>query len=214
MAVITISSELGSGGRDIAAQVAQALGYACANKDTTDEILRLYGLTRFNDLYSTAPSILDMLNADNLLLVSMANEILEAVAIRGRVVIHGRTGFAVLAGYADVLHVRIQAPLAARVQRVMAREGLSDLPAAEALVREDDAVHRAYVQRFYNQQWDEPSNFDLSIDTGTVAIDEAAQQIVAAARGLDQKTVGAGATITTRIKVDPVLADAVARVMG
>ena len=124
MAVITISRELGSSGSDIAQQVAKNLGYEFVDKRTADGIFRQYGLTKFDDLYNSVPSFLDLINADNLLLVSMANEILEAMAKRGNIVILGRAGFAVLADYADVLHVRLQAPFAERVQRVMVREGL------------------------------------------------------------------------------------------
>ena len=214
MAVITISSEFGSGGLDIAQRVAKALGYEFVDKRTTDGIFRQYGLTRFDDLYSSAPSFLDLLNANNLLLVAMANEILEAVAKRGNVVILGRAGFAVLGGYADVLHVRIQAPFSERVQRVMAREGLTDLQAAEERVREDDNVHRKYVQRFYNKQWDEPSNFDLDLDMGSLSSDMAVKQIVEAARALEQKALGKDVVTTAKIEVDPVLADAVAKVIA
>jgi cytidylate kinase len=147
MSVITISRELASGGSDIAQQVAKRLGYEFVDKQTTDAIFRQYGLTKFDDLYSSAPSILDLLNADNLLLISMANEIIEAVAKRGNVVILGRAGFAVLSGYADVLHVRIQAPFSERVQRVMDREGLADFNLAVERVKEDDEVHGKYVHR-------------------------------------------------------------------
>ena len=90
MAVITISNELGSGGVDIGQRVAKSLGYEFVDKRTSDSILRQYGLTKFNEVYSSAPSILDLLNSDNLLIVSMLNEILEALAKRGRVVILGR----------------------------------------------------------------------------------------------------------------------------
>src|SRR5262245_65428898 len=119
MAVITISRELGSGGVDIAQQVAKTLGYEFVDKRTTEGIFRQYGLTKFDDVYSSAPTFLDLLNADNLLLVSMANEIVEAMAKRGNIVILGRAGFAVLADYADVLHVRLQAIFSERLQRVM-----------------------------------------------------------------------------------------------
>ncbi len=148
MTVITISGEFGSGSVDIAQQVAKALGYEFVDKRTTDGIFRQYGLTKFDDLYSSAPNFLDVINANNLLLVSMSNEIMEAVAQRGNGVILGRTGFAVLGDYADVLNVRIQAPFSERGQRVMAREGLTDRQAAEERVREDDNVHRKYVQMF------------------------------------------------------------------
>ena len=214
MAVITISRELGSGGVDIAQRVAKTLGYEFVDKHTTDGIFRQYGLTKFDDLYNSAPSILDILNADNLLLVSMANEITEAVAKRGNVVIVGRAGFAVLAAYADVLHVHIQSPFAERVRQVLDEQGLSDLQAAEERVREDDNVHRTYVQRFYNKQWDEPANFSLVVDTNAVSSDVAVQQIVEAARALEQNAPGQAAVTTAQIEVDPVLADAVAEAIA
>jgi len=214
MAVITISKQLGSGGEQIARQVAASLGYEFVDKQTTDAIFRQYGLTQFEELYNSVPSLLDLLNANNLLLIAMANEIIGAVAQRGNVVIVGRAGFAVLAGYADVLHVRIQAPVAERVQRVLEREALADVDAATERVQQDDEVHSKYIQRFYNKQWDEPANFDLVLDTGALSADEAAQQIVAAARGLDQKAQPADAPGTQSLQVDPVLADAVAKALA
>lgn len=214
MTVITISRELGSAGLDIAQQVAKTLGYEFVDKRTIDTIFQQYGLTKFDDVYNSVPSFLDLINADNLLIVSMANEILEAVAKRGNVVILGRAGFAVLANYADVLHVRIQAPFAERVQQVMLREGLSDPQAAEQRVREDDDVHQKYVQRFYDRQWDAPSNFALIIDTSSVSSDIAARQIVEAAQALEQEPPSPDAITTVKLNVDPVLADAVAKVMS
>jgi cytidylate kinase len=214
MAMITISGEFGSGSLDIAQQGAKTLGYEFVDKRTFDGIFRQYGLTKFDDLYNSAPSFLDLINADNLLLVSMANEIVEAAAKRGNIVIFGRAGFAVLADYADVLHVHIQAPFRERVQRVMAREGLTDLQAAEDRVREEDSVRRKYVQRFYNKQWDEPSNYDVVLDTGSLSSDMAVQRIVEAAKAIEQKVPGKDAVTTATIEVDPVLADAVAKVMA
>lgn len=214
MTVITISRELGSGGTEVARQVATSLGYEFVDKQTTDAIFRQYGLTRFDDLYSSAPSFLDILNADNLLLVAMANEIIEAVARRGNVVILGRAGFAVLGECADVLKVRIQSPFSERVQRVMAREGLTDFDAAMERVKQDDEVHQKYVHRFYNKQWDEPSNFDLVLDMGSLSVDEAVKQIIEAAGALGQKAQPQDAGTTASLEVDPVLADAVAKAIA
>src|SRR5512142_2756025 len=118
MAVITISRQLGSGGADVARQVAQSLAYELVDKRTVEGIFRQYGLTRFDELYASTPGILDLIDQNNLLIVSMLNEIIEAVAQRGNVVILGRGGFAVLADCADVLNVRVEAPFAVRVQRI------------------------------------------------------------------------------------------------
>ena len=60
MAVITISRELGSGGAEIGQQVAKSLGYDYVDKRTIDGIFRQYGLTKFDDLYNSAPGILDL----------------------------------------------------------------------------------------------------------------------------------------------------------
>jgi cytidylate kinase len=214
MAVITISNELGSGGVDIGQRVAQSLGYVFVDKHASDRVFRQYGLTKFNQVYSTAPSILDLLNSDNLLIVSMLNEILEALAQHGNIVILGRAGFAVLGQYAGVLSVHIKAALPDRVQRVMAREGLTDAAAVEEQVRDDDNLHRKFVQRFYNRQWDDPAGFGLMLNTSALAADTVVKQIVDAARALEQQPLSKDAVTTATIKVDPVLADAVAEVLA
>src|SRR2546425_2096398 len=131
MGVITISSELGSGGDEIAGRVAKDLGFVVVSEHTSDRILRQYGLTKFKELYDSGPSLLDLVRVENLLIISMYNEILEALARRGKVVILSRVGFAVLGGYADALNVHVVAPMAPRVQQIVASHGLTDAAAAE-----------------------------------------------------------------------------------
>lgn len=213
MAVITISNELGSGGVDIGQRVAQSLGYEFVDRHTSDRVFRQYGLTKFRQVYNSAPSILDLLNSDNLLIVSMLNEILEALAQHGNIVVLGRAGFAVLGRYVDVLSVHIKAALPDRVQRVLAREGLTDAAAVEEQIREDDNMHRKFVQRFYNRQWDDPVSFGLMLNTSALSADTVVKQIVDAARALEQRSLSKDAVTTAMIKVDPVLADAVAEVL-
>lgn len=214
MAVITISREMGSGGAEIGRQVAHVLGYDFVDKDTIDGIFRQYGLTKFEDLYTTTPGILDLFQYDNLLIISMLNETLEALAHRGKVVILGRGGFAVLGQLADVLDVRIVAPAAVRAERVMAREGLASRQDADARLVEDDHMRQRFVQMFYNRQWDDPAAFDMIIDTGSVPYEAAVQQIVDAAQALDDKQFGSDAVTTTSLEVDPVLANAVEKTLA
>jgi cytidylate kinase len=139
----------------------------------------------------------------------MLNETMEALAQRGNVVILGRGGFASLSGYADVLNVRIQAPFAARVQRVMAQGNLTNQAQAEEQVREDDKARQKFIQMFYNKQWDAETHFNLVIDTATVTIDMAVNWIIEAAEGLAQKEFGSEAKTTQKVDVDPVLLDAI-----
>ena len=213
MRVITISSELGSGGSEIGEQVARELGFEFINERLSDDILRRYGLTKFGDVYDSAPSILDLLSTENLLIVSMLNEIVEALAKRGRVVILSRVGFAVLAPCADVLNVHVVAPLERRVERTAAAGGLGQAAAAER-VHEDDNVHRTFVQRFYNRRYDDPSGFGLVVNSGTLSYDAAAKQIVQAASGASEQPAPPDSITSEDLSVDKVLADAVSEVLA
>jgi cytidylate kinase len=212
--VITISSELGTGAIEIAGRVAAELGFAFVDEQVADRILRQYGLTEFKELYDSEPGLLDLVRVENLLIIAMYNEILEALARRGRVVILSRVGFAVLGGYTEALNVRIVAPITQRVQRVMASRGMTDGAAAEQHLREDDIAHRKFAHRFYNRDADEPAGYGLIIDTGATPVDDATREVVEAARAASRTPAVAGATTTAAIEVDPVLASAIADVMG
>ena len=55
----------------------------------------------------------------------------------------------------------------------MARENLDNRLRAEQRVKADDTAREKFVSRFYNQEWDNSSNFDLVIDTNTISIEMA-----------------------------------------
>ena len=210
MTTVTISREFGSEGAKIAKQVAEILDYSLVDKRILEGVFRRYGLTKFGDLYESTPSFWDLANANNLLIVSMLNETMEALAHRGRMVILGRGGFASLNEYVDVLNVRIQAPFPIRVERVMARENISDRQQAEERVREDDKARQKFVKMFYNKEWDVETYFNLVIDTSTVSTEMAVEWIIEAARALEQKEFAKDVLTAQKAEVDSVLLDAIA----
>ncbi len=209
MTTVTISREFGSEGAKIAKQVAEILGYSLVDKRILEGVFRRYGLTKFGDLYESTPSFWDLANANNLLIVSMLNETMEALAHRGRMVILGRGGFASLNEYADVLNVRIQAPFPVRVGRVMARENISDRRQAEERVRKDDKARQKFIKLFYNKEWDVETYFNLVVDTSTVSMEMAVEWIIEAARALEQKQFAKDVLTAQKAEVDPVLLDAI-----
>jgi cytidylate kinase len=209
MRTIAISRLVGSEGATIARRVTEALGYTLVNKSVLEGIFRQYGLEKFGDLYTSPPNVWDLANARNLQIVSMLNETMEALAHRGDMLILGRGGYASLSEYEDVLNVRLQAPFSVRVERVMARENLDNRLRAEQQVKADDTAREKFVSRFYNQAWDNGSNFDLVIDTYTISIEMAADWIIQAVSALSQKEFGADAVTAQRAKVSPALLDAI-----
>ena len=122
MTIITLSRELGSNGTLAAQQVAETLGYYFVDKSTFERILQQYGLIEFDHLYDSPLGFWGRFDSTNLQIISMLNKTIFGIARLGDVVILGRGGYAALRDYADVLHVRIQAPFLLRVQRVMSIE--------------------------------------------------------------------------------------------
>ena len=209
MSVITISGEFGSDASRTAQQVAQSLGYHYVDRAIIEKILDEYGLVQFKDMYESMSSI--WTRFDNLRggMTDMLNRTIRAVARHGNVVIQGRGGYAVLGGYADVLNVRIQAPLAVRVQRVMQRSGITDQAQAEAEVRQYDRVRRTFVEYSYQVAWNDTDAFNLVIDTSVVPVDAAVEWIVQAHRFMAARE-RVDEPRARDIEADEVLADVVA----
>jgi cytidylate kinase len=215
MSVITISREFGSEGDLIARQVAQALNHHFVDRKLIGNVIGQYGYVEFDKEYATLPSFWERFDAqrekDRDTMVSLLNRVIQAVARHGNVVILGRSGFEVLRGFADVLHVRLQAPFIVRVQRVMAQQNLSPED-ADALVRENDKVRVGFVEEFYRVSWNSIQSFNLVIDTGRITPDAATKMIVDAAENLDT-TLSVDAPSVTSIEVDRIMAESVSEVL-
>src|SRR5512141_392121 len=111
MAVITISRESGSGGGRIAQLVAASLGYHLVDDRIMRNLLEQYGMVDFDEVYNAAPGLQARFVERRQEVTEMLNRILMAVAHHGNAVILGRGGFAALREVADVLNVRVQAPM-------------------------------------------------------------------------------------------------------
>lgn len=213
MAAITISRQLGSEGSYIARKAAEKLGYHCVDKSAIEEILSGYGLVQFDNVYESVPGFWARFDRLTLETINLLNRTILALANQGQVVIVGRGSFAILAGFTDVLNVRIQAPLSVRAQRVMERENINNFDQARTIVTESDRVRSAFLESFYRLRWDEASAFDLVIDTGKVSRDLAITWLVQAYRAL-QESQSDREPATGAIEVDPILAKAVATALG
>ncbi len=213
MSVITISRELGSEGSYIARKTAQKLGYRLVDKKVIEGILGQYGLIHFDEEYESAPGLWERFDAARERTIDMLNRVIRAVAHHGNVVILGRGSFAVLNGFADVLNVRIQAPLTLRVERVMKERAMLDQDQAEALVKESDKVRQAFIQSWYGLRWDAALSFDLVIDTGKVPRDMAVDWLVSLHDNLEERPVNTGAMLSGTLDIDDVLRDTVETVL-
>lgn len=209
MNTIAISRLVGSEAGAIAHQLADALGYDLVDKSILQGTLQQYGLTRFGELYTSPPNLWDLANSKNLEIVSMLNDTMQALAQRGRTVILARGGYVTLSQYADVLNVRLHAPFDVRVERIMARENISDRTTAEKQVAADDKARIKFVERFYGQKWHDDSDFDLVLNTALIPQQTAEAWITEALRILETREPRADAPLAKNTKIDPLLLSAI-----
>ena len=215
MAVITVSRDYGSDGDVIAQQAAQILGYHLVDLKFIGTILGQYGYVEFDKEYRNLPTFWERFDAERLqhrdTMVNLLNQVIQAVAQHGNVVILGRSGFEVLRGFADVFHVRVQAPFSVRVGRVMEQQNLT-FDEAEQMVKSKDKVRLAFVEEFYKVPWGSIQAFDLIVNTEKVSPNLATSWVI---EGLHAYMTGLKTEqpTTASIEVDRILAQSVTDVL-
>ena len=216
MAVITVSRDYGSDGDVIAQQVAQILGYHLVDLKFIGTVIGQYGYVEFDKEYRNLPTFWERFDAERLkhrdVMMNMLNQVIQAVAQHGNVVILGRSGFEVLRGYSGVFHVRVQAPFSIRVERVMEQQKLT-FEEAEQMVKSKDKVRLAFVEEFYKVPWGSIQAFDLIVNTEKVSTNLATSWVI---EGVNAYMAGlkTDQPTTASIEVDRVLAQSVTDVLN
>jgi cytidylate kinase len=174
MAILAISREYGSGGRDIGRRVAEQLGYQYIDKERLfrdlDEAGSRWGhLAR--ELDEVCPTFWERHDWQYLGYVARMEALILAYAGADNTVIIGRGGTILLKAVPHCLRVRLVAPLPVRVERVMVRESLS-LEGAERLIAKVDGERACYLKANYGVDWDLDQLYDLSLNTGNLTYDQ------------------------------------------
>jgi cytidylate kinase len=107
--------------------------------------------------------------------------VIEALAEPGNVVLLGRGSPIILRDRPDSLHVLMMAPVDLRVHRVALREEMSAEDAARR-VHDSDRGRVAFHRKFFKVDADDPSLFDLVVNTGRLPFEVGAELVASAAR--------------------------------
>jgi cytidylate kinase len=186
MAAITISRQLGSQGDEVAQAVAQQLGYQVVYRELVNQAAQRAGAPEM------ALAFLDVLGLLELPTTAKQAEayrqamqqVMEERAAQGKVILIGRAGCLLLRDHPAVLHVRLIAPLAQRIERVAQTRAIAR-QAAQAQVEASDCARRTYVHAHHNVDWNDPQLYDLVLNMEKWTIADAAEIIcLAHARSL------------------------------
>ncbi len=212
MAVITISRETGSEGAKIARSLASHTGYHFVSWEQLGKVLRDFGLLDADEVYDAPASFFSRFLHRREEVTDMLNRAVRALARHGDVVILGRGGYAVLQDLADVVNVRIQAPLPIRARRVLERGEVPSGTQADAYVKERDERRAAFIEFSYRVRWDSTQLFDLVVDTGKISPELAVAIIAEASQAAMHP--GPDARLAGALEVDPVVRDAISEMLG
>jgi cytidylate kinase len=183
MTIVAISREMGSGGYEIGAAVAQALHFEYVNRQILLEAAHAYGVPEATlvDVVARRPSLWERFDVERRRYLTFLEAAYYAFAERGNLVTASRSGPFFVRDVRHALKVRIMAPVEVRVRRVMAQESL-DQKAATAKVRAYDREMSGRVDYLFGVDWTRPEHYDLVLNTSDDAWAFYTDFLVAAAR--------------------------------
>ncbi len=200
--VITISREVGSGGRTIGRKLAEKLGVRFCDKNLINALVEKFKLSSGDiemvkgqkknwladllEKYTPVPHAgaigstgvefsTAVTNED---LFKAESEILRGLAEASSCVIAGRSGFFILKDHPNKLDIFIQSSFSNRVSRVMERQG-KNAEEAEKIIRRVDEMRENYVQRYTSTSRYDSRNYDLVLNVDGLSSDEAVDIILA-----------------------------------
>jgi len=204
MTVISISHELGSGGRAIGEAVARELSLAYVDREIVREVARRLNMReevaalrdehaeglvdQILRAFAEGPAILlgvpplePDLRIDEAACHQATRAVIAAAARSNLALIAGHGANFALADYLGVMSVFIYAPADRRAETLAARDGLSREEAIQQ-VAHSDQNRATYVRRRYHANWQDPAHYHLMLNTAALAGDHCVEIIAAAWR--------------------------------
>lgn len=199
--VITISREVGSGGRTIGRALAEKLGVRFCDKNLINSLVEKFDLSAKNiemikgqkknwladilqritpvphagALGSTGQEFAPAVTNDELFRAE--SEILKEIAAQESCVIAGRSGFFVLKDCPNKLDILIRSSLSNRISRIVEKQNVSR-EEAERIVERVDAQRENFVRRYTDTSRYDARNYDLVLNVDGLTGDEAVDIIL------------------------------------
>lgn len=174
MAVIAMTQEMGSRGKDVAAGLAEQMGLTVVHQELVEHHLaEKLGVqeSAVHRYLEGEASLLERWKIDKQKLSQYtAEEILE-LAQKGNVIIRGWGAAAVLRHIPHVLRVRVCAPMPFRERVMMERLGLKAPSEATSEILQNDAAHARIMRGFFGVNWEDPQLYHLVLNTGGVPVE-------------------------------------------
>jgi cytidylate kinase len=204
--IVCISHATGSGGSEVGRLVAERLGFRYVDEDIVsqaavkggvdpealaDEERRKSWLARALDEFGRGASgeawaLLGPMppvpgeGAKSEDLRALIREAIEETTAQGEAVIVAHAASHAIGGRGDALRVLVTASPAMRAARLREAEQLDESAAFRA-IKDADAARADYLRRFHDVEREQPTQYDLVLNTDQLSVEQAAELVAAAA---------------------------------
>ena len=180
--IITIARQCGSGGHEIGKELASRLGLELYDRKKLEEEAKKLGKLDENKEFFQEKAVNSLLYS---IAVSYGEsnpmeksfELIRELTQQKSAVIIGRCSGAIYANDPEATTVFLHADKDCRIKRVMERDGINEKKAAK-LIKEVDEKRASFHKFCTGKEWEDPSQYQLSIDTGKLDISDAANMII------------------------------------
>ncbi len=185
--VITVSRQMGSGGRRIAVLLAESLGWRMVDREVITSAARESGFdeAKLERVFERRVSLEDRLTfqqRSGKYLDAVSKAVHELVG-QGSVVILGRGAGVIMADDPRIFRINLIAQLETRIERIAVQFGLSGkkgLEEARRRVLDTDFARSAFHTHLFGVDWNDPLNYELVLNTGELTPEQAAEIILGA----------------------------------
>jgi len=190
MSVITISRGTKSGGLELANRLSEKLGYKTLSmEEVIAESAKKYNIMQdiLLDKLEKSPSLWQKFTDEYArYIIFIRCSLLNAIK-QDNIIYHGYAGQVFLRGLPHVLKLRIEAPLEYRVKSVMAELNNTHDQAVD-YIKKVDARRKKWIKMVYNNDWYDPSLYDLWVNIQNISIDNICEIVSLAINHDDFKT--------------------------
>lgn len=174
MAVIAMTREMGSLGKDVALGLADKLGLDLIQHEIIEHVAdRMHlGESAVNRFLEGRAGLLERWGVDERGLSLYTTEEVVNLAVKGNVLIRGWGATYVLGPVSHVVCVRVCAPLQFRAANLMQRIGVDDERLARKEIEKNDAAHGRTMRQLFDVDWRNPLLYDLVLNTAKIPVDD------------------------------------------
>ncbi|QJR12467.1 Cytidylate kinase [Usitatibacter rugosus] len=184
MAVIAMTQEMATLGKDVALGVCEALGLQQVRHEVGDVVAGKMQVKKslIRRIREGKAGTIEKWSADEKTIsIFTADEVYD-LALKGNVLIRGWGATLLLHSVPHIPCVQVCAPMDLRVKRLMERLQTDDEALARQEIKTDDAARAARMGEMFKIEWGDPTLYDLTLNTERVPIADCVDTVVRMAK--------------------------------